>query len=240
MIKKSPPVGSDSYDGYFKYDEVVAKTYEDSRMVERHWLREDFFVKAYVKQHRISALLDIPVGTGRFFEHYTDIPIVVGVDISDDMLQVARTKKTQISPNGHLRIEKGDVFQLQYEDDEFDTALVFRLFHLLPPESLDGAIRELCRVASKHIVVQTYVPMTKWQIRWNTILNRMRAVLFRPDAQVVATQQPWLHIQSYNHHQEVFDLAFRRCGFFPSIAKRLDTYGNLQVRATVYSLENQK
>jgi ubiquinone/menaquinone biosynthesis C-methylase UbiE len=50
---------------------------------------------------RPTAVLDCPVGTGRFFETYDDLntEFVTGVDVSTEMLDLAAKKVA--APHGH-------------------------------------------------------------------------------------------------------------------------------------------
>jgi len=238
-----------SYDGYHKYTGSIAATYESDRQVETHWWKEDEFVREYFSEKAAPRLLDLPVGTGRFFPHYKMVEQVVGVDVSDDMLNEARRKLTSLPPGTTGSVERGDVFALRFSDREFTHALVWRLFHLIPGHLLPDAVAELCRVTAHQIVVQTYpvtappceVPETPYRRRIASGLRRVARSLLssRPrstPAAVVRSSQakPWSHISSYAHVQEVIDALFRTNGFVPHLTRLVDTYDSCDVRVTVY------
>ncbi len=240
-MSKQPHDSLTSYDGYYKYDHGVSETYDSSREVERHWLLEDIFIGKYLQDRHIDSLLDLPIGTGRFFHHYNKIRNVTGVDISKDMLMKAKEKVALLPQEVSVHLEQGDVFSLPFSDAVFDTVIVFRLFHLMPETSLDSAIRELCRVSRKEVVAQTYVPIKKAR---DPFLERLRAVfrkftsLFEcrnPSIQTTSSAKPWCHIHAYYHEQSLIDAKFAMCGFRSLSSTLLDQYEDSEVRATVYS-----
>jgi ubiquinone/menaquinone biosynthesis C-methylase UbiE len=250
-----------SYDGYHKYTGSVAATYDRDRQVEGHWWKEDQFVREYFREKVAPRLLDIPVGTGRFFPHYKLAGTVVGVDVSDDMLSEARQKLTSLPPGTAGSVERGDVFSLRFNDREFTHAVVWRLFHLIPAHLLPDAVAELCRVTAHEIVVQTYpaarAQSTPREIPYRTRLvrglrrvgrslnglvsstSRSRAADGGPptvatEGAVPEAETPWSHIQAYSHPQDLVDSLFLNHGFAPHISRHLDTYDSCDVRVTIY------
>ena len=231
------------YDGYYKYDRAVATSYDADRADEPQWWTEDRFVEEFFRQKKVARLLDVPVGTGRFFRHYAGVASVTAVDISDDMLAEARRRLPSLL-SATKRVEHGDVFSLQFADREFDTVLVWRFFHLIPDDLLQPAVAELCRVTAGELLVQTYAlraatpsALTTWRKAVNK-LNDWRPRLwaaFRTDAaDAPAEASPWGHIRAYYRPQSAVDAAFARCGFAPSLTRALDDYPHCEVRATVY------
>ncbi len=223
-----------------QYDSEVARTYDCSRQRERHWDREDSFIGQYLKRRHVDDLLDVPVGTGRFFHHYTELRSVTGVDISDDMLAKAR-EKAALQPRMSVRFEQGNVLALPYRDRAFDTVIVFRLLHLIPEADLDLAIKELCRVCRKDVVVQTYSPRTGI---WSPVRSRLSALYsalaarcpHRPRSRsATSSAKPWSHIQAYYHEQHAVDSMFSKHGLSSCSSALLDRYRNTDVRATIYS-----
>ena len=225
-----------SYDGYYKYDHGVSETYDCSREIERHWLLEDIFIGKYLQNRHIDSLLDLPVGTGRFFHHYSGIRNATGVDISEEMLLKAKEKLTLLPHEGSVRLEQGDVFDLPFGDGAFDAVIVFRLLHLMPKTALDTAIKELCRVSRKDVVVQTYVPMkgtwNPFQMRFRSVIRKFTSLFQHRNP---SQAKPWCHIHAYYHEQALVDAKFAVYGFLPLESALLDKYENSEVRATIYS-----
>lgn len=229
------------YDGYYKYDREVAQTYDQYRQQERHWAQEDGFVGMYLQSRHIEDLLDLPVGTGRFFHHYTGVRSVTGVDISEEMLLKAKEKLCILPQGVSVHLEQGDVFALPFSEAVFDAVIVFRLFHLMPETSLEPAIKELCRVCRKDVVVQTYVPLKRFrspfQVRLRAVFRKFTSPFECPTPSLDTTSpaKPWSHIQAYFHEQASIDAKFAMCDFLPSESIILDKYENSEVRATIYS-----
>ena len=224
------------YDGYHKYDREVAQTYDQSRQQERHWILEDRFVGKYMRSRPVEDLLDLPVGTGRFFHHYTGVRNVTGIDISEEMLLLAKEKLFLLPPEVSVCLEQGDVFALPFVNAAFDVTIVFRLFHLMPETSLARAIKELCRVTRKDVVVQTYVPedglRNPFQMRFRAAFRKLKSLFQHRNP---SQAQPWCHIQAYYHKQAIVDAEFAVCGFSPSGRELLDKYENCDVNVTIYS-----
>jgi ubiquinone/menaquinone biosynthesis C-methylase UbiE len=222
-----------NYDGYYKYEQQVATTYEESRQIEIHWQREDKFIKQYVQKRKISKILDLPVGTGRFLNHYDGVGEIVGVDISEAMLTEASKKVKTLSFKDKVSLEKGDVLNLHFNDNEFDCVIVFRLFHLMPEESMAKSIEELCRVCSKDVVVQSYVTLSKFRRLLGKINNKFTGKKTVPKNNNNSTT--WSHIQAYQHSQKFITSEFAKHNYFPTLSQLLDIYENSEVRATVFS-----
>jgi ubiquinone/menaquinone biosynthesis C-methylase UbiE len=233
------------YDGFYKYDAVVAKSYERDRVDEVHWRLEDKFIKKYLKNKSIDRLLDLPVGTGRFIKHYNRVQCLVGIDISEDMLREARSKIDLRPPSTLTTLKKGDVANLEYPSDEFEVTIVCRLFHLLPPEVLGSAIAELCRVTKQEIVAQSYGEGDLSHgkggghyLRRLRVLSSSLMAQFREKLSSIESKdpknRPWSHIQSYSHSQSAIDSMFLLGNFRIKQSVMLDSYEGSEVRMTVY------
>ncbi len=66
-------------------------------------------------------VLEIAVGTGRNLPYYAEDVRVTGVDLSPDMLQIARRRADELGRPVELRV--GDAQQLEFPDGSFDTVV---------------------------------------------------------------------------------------------------------------------
>ncbi len=231
-IKKHP------YGGYYKYDEAVAKTYDNDRSTEKHWIEENAFVEQYFKIHKVEKLLDLPVGTGRFFNFYKNINQLTGIDISEAMLTEARKNLQLLDKTTHVTLQKGDVFNLSFLNDSFDCILVFRLLHLIPQNKLEGAIKELCRVGNRDIVVQSYeqISISFFQLIKRKIKYKLKIILkLKTKQQDNKGIKPWSHIEAYFHEYGLINLYFKKYGFKKKKEILLSHYDGANIYVTIYA-----
>lgn len=123
-----------------RYSGSRAQRYEASRSGSAKWRAEQAAVRgALATLPHGAAVLDCPVGTGRFLPLYREMELhVVGVDASEDMLAEARAKG---EPG---RLLHGDVFDLPL-DTEADAAVCVRLLNWLSPTDVTRALASLAR-----------------------------------------------------------------------------------------------
>jgi ubiquinone/menaquinone biosynthesis C-methylase UbiE len=70
---------------------------------------------------------------------------VVGIDLSEPLLRLARSRAQEANLGERVKFEKADVQQIPYEDDSFDVALSLNMVHLVedPIEMLNEIERVL-------------------------------------------------------------------------------------------------
>jgi demethylmenaquinone methyltransferase / 2-methoxy-6-polyprenyl-1,4-benzoquinol methylase len=99
-----------------------------------------------LKPAKPSKLLDVATGTG-------DLALaalrlnpaeIVGIDISEEMLERAKMKIEKAGKSAMVRFEKGDSEQINYPDNTFDAAMV--AFGVRNFENLQKGINEIFRV----------------------------------------------------------------------------------------------
>ena len=96
------------------------------------------------------AALDVGTGTGRAALALAQAGAqVVGVDASNEMLDVARARATQLAVAA--RFEHGDAHALTFADGAFDLAVSFRV--LMHTPDWRRCVSELCRVSRWRVVV---------------------------------------------------------------------------------------
>ncbi len=141
-----------------QYTGSAASGYESKRQAETKWRREQEVVRNILEQIRTSfvhdppALLDVPVGTGRFFTIYKEFGFKpTGVDISGDMLAEAADKAQTVGLEAELL--RGSIERLAFEDNSFDNVLCIRILNWVDIDSLSRIVTELSRVADRNIIV---------------------------------------------------------------------------------------
>ncbi|NCT16748.1 MAG: bifunctional demethylmenaquinone methyltransferase/2-methoxy-6-polyprenyl-1,4-benzoquinol methylase UbiE [Flavobacteriaceae bacterium CG_4_8_14_3_um_filter_34_10] len=117
-------------------------------------------VKA-VTDTKAKSVLDIATGTGDLaisFSKY-DIPLIVGLDISEGMLSVARKKVLNKDFENKIEFIQADSENLPFDDNSFDAITV--AFGVRNFETLDKGLAEIYRVlrpSGIFVVLETSVP----------------------------------------------------------------------------------
>jgi ubiquinone/menaquinone biosynthesis C-methylase UbiE len=86
-------------------------------------------------------VLEVGVGTGKNFPYHPPGTKVVGIDISEQMLQRARQRAEELGQ--YVELRQMDAQQLDFADDSFDAAVATFVFCSVP-DALQG-LRELGR-----------------------------------------------------------------------------------------------
>jgi phosphatidylethanolamine/phosphatidyl-N-methylethanolamine N-methyltransferase len=99
--------------------------------------------EAVIAAERIGGrILEVGVGTGISLPRYGKSTQVVGVDISESMLDKARDRAKRLGPD-RIEIEVGDAEDLRFADSEFDVVVAQYVISAVPnPErALDEFVR---------------------------------------------------------------------------------------------------
>lgn len=100
-------------------------------------------------------ILEIGVGTGISLPFYSRDTRLVGADISEDMLQVARKRVDKLGLTNVESIEVGDAENLRFEDESFDVVMAQYVVSAVP--NPHRALDEFARVTKPggEIVIAT-------------------------------------------------------------------------------------
>lgn len=142
------------------YHGEVARDYLNKRLQQESWHREQEVVGELLgKLPEGLGVLDVPVGTGRFVEMCMARRMsVTGVDISQDMLDMARqTLGNELY--GSCRMIKGSADALPFDAAAFELVICFRFFGLIPMALSERVMRELRRVCGRWMIIR--VPVRK-------------------------------------------------------------------------------
>jgi ubiquinone/menaquinone biosynthesis C-methylase UbiE len=89
-------------------------------------------------------VLELAVGTGLSFPHYPQSARVLGVDLSEEMLNEARSRISGLGLNDRVRVQLGDVQALDVPGNGFDTVVSTYTFCTIPDPA--AAAHEAFRV----------------------------------------------------------------------------------------------
>lgn len=143
------------------YGDEVAN-YEAKRHKQRTWRLEHAAVKKILNGFPNGRrVLDVPVGTGRFFQLYKRRSLdVYGADISAHMVAESQRQADDLGLKANLTT--GSILDLPYSDDTFDIAVCVRMLQWLTPADTDTAIGELARVTRGPIIVTAHHKVIHW------------------------------------------------------------------------------
>ncbi len=130
----------------------IAPTYDQlnhrlSWDIDRRWRRKAI---RQLEPHAPREILDIATGTGDFAILSAEMlrPVrLVGVDISEGMMDIGRQKVKAKGLDGVVSFEREDCTHLSYPDNTFDA--VTAAFGIRNFADLDAGLREMCRVLRK-------------------------------------------------------------------------------------------
>ena len=96
-----------------KYEGKIAEEYDRQRRNNKAYQWQQQIVEAILLKHKPPRILDAPIGTGRFLPVYRQFPcVVLGLDISLDMIHQAKHKKT---PDNVILLF-GDIFDIGWPE----------------------------------------------------------------------------------------------------------------------------
>lgn len=98
---------------------------------------------AVVERLRPSKLLEVGVGTGLSLPLYPDSTAVVGIDLSEPMLERAHLKVATL-PGRKISLHRMDAEEMNFNDDTFDCVVASYVLSVTP--CIDRLVAELQRV----------------------------------------------------------------------------------------------
>ena len=136
----------------------IAEAYDDKRfsrggrVIDRQEKEAVLDALSPVDDKRI---LEVACGTGRFTTVLADRGAdIVGVDISEAMLEQGRRKARAAGIGGAIEFMQADAGRLPFPDDHFDSVFAMRFFHLVPDSA--GFMAELRRVSREQVFFDTF------------------------------------------------------------------------------------
>jgi len=143
--------------------DTISENYDDLNRVisfgiDTSWRKK---VIDFVMQTHPKTALDIATGTGDLAISFAEagVPKVVGLDLSDGMLNVGRKKIIEKKLDKLIEMIQGDAEDLPFDNDSFDAITV--AFGVRNFETLENGLKEILRVLKPggvFVVLETSVP----------------------------------------------------------------------------------
>jgi SAM-dependent methyltransferase len=237
-----------NYNGKYAYFGDIVTNYDNDRKIERIWFKENKIVKRLLKKYAPISILDLPVGTGRFFELYQKldtIKTVIGIDISEDMLLYSKQKAVNMCLDNKFILQKGDAEALNIPPVE--CIICFRLAHLLPDDILTNVLANLAKTTTKYILFQIYdvILDKKWGKKitsnrafkiLNNLYTRFKNIARRNQNHIKET---WLHIENFSHTENSLHALFKKNNLFIRKIYACGIQQNRNVETRIYVLEKK-
>ena len=126
------------------YFRKVAVQWDELRALYVHDDEVEQHLCAMIAEEQVDDLLDVGTGTGRVLEILADkVDHAVGVDLSPDMLLLARSKLER-ARRRNCAVRKGDMHNLPLGEASFDAVTIHQVLHYA--ERPGKAIEEAARV----------------------------------------------------------------------------------------------
>jgi ubiquinone/menaquinone biosynthesis C-methylase UbiE len=155
-------------------NKAVAGRYYNKRFLSitgrfNHYLEKSFLINV-IQKLEIESALDVACGTGRLTKELLslDIPAICGVDIAQEMLDVA--KQYCGAENSNLIFNREDAEELSFQDNSFDMVISFRFLDHLPMNQKKKVLSEMIR-CSRKLVVFTMANKNGWTVFAQKIRN---------------------------------------------------------------------
>ena len=127
-----------------KYYGEAAETYDESRQAKEEFHQDQFIIENALRALVVpgSQVLDIACGTNRISKFVRDLGGVYhGIDISSDMVAVARQKELEAD------IRVADAREIPHSSGKFDLVMTVKFLKWLPEDAvLDQVLHEIARV----------------------------------------------------------------------------------------------
>lgn len=113
-------------------------------------------VEVILKAVSPKSLLDAGCGNGRLFPLYlsVDIPKVVGIDISQVSLEIAR-RAFPASQYPQIEVRCVRLEEMDFDANEFDLCITNRVLQHVPRRNIEQVVRRICH-ASRFVYVNEY------------------------------------------------------------------------------------
>lgn len=206
----------------------IAPTYDalNHRMswnIDKYWRNKA--IKVLAKQAP-KQILDIATGTGDFAilaaERIKPIE-VVGADISEGMMAIAREKVKAKHLNNVVRFERQDCTALSYHNESFDA--VIAAFGIRNFQNLETGLSEMCRVLKPggmlcvlELTTPIHFPIKQlFHVYSHTVLPLYGRLISKDNSAYTYLTKT---IEAFPQGETMVDI-LKRCGFAEATFKRL-------------------
>ncbi|HEV7929823.1 MAG TPA: class I SAM-dependent methyltransferase [Nitrosospira sp.] len=130
---------------------------------------------------RPVSLLEVGVGTGLTLCRYPASSKIVGIDISTDMLEIAR-QRAEMMPERAIDLFAMDAEAMDFPDGAFDCVAIPYVLSVTPnPERLIAEIRRVCRKDGTILILNHFSGSRVWWFLERAVRSLANRIGFRSD-----------------------------------------------------------
>jgi phosphatidylethanolamine/phosphatidyl-N-methylethanolamine N-methyltransferase len=130
---------------------------------------------------RPRSLLEVGVGTGLTLSQYPADSEIIGIDVSTEMLEIARCRADQL-PDRNIRLAVMNAEAMDFPDGYFDCVALPYVLSVTPnPERLVAEIRRVCRKGGTIVIVNHFSGSRFWWLMERSVRSLANRIGFRSD-----------------------------------------------------------
>ena len=128
-----------------------------------------------------ATILEVGVGTGLTLARYPATSTIAGIDISSEMLGIARERASKLdNPNIHLAVMNAE--EMDFPDNSFDCVTMPYVLSVTPhPERLVSEIRRVCRADGTILILNHFSDSRLWWFLEQALRPLANRIGFRSD-----------------------------------------------------------
>lgn len=131
---------------------------------------------------RPASILEVGVGTGLTLQRYPASSSVVGIDISDDMLDIARERVETTLAGRNIHLVAMNAESMDFPDGSFDCVAIPYVLSVTPhPERLVAEIRRVCRNGGTILILNHFSGSRFWWFLERAVRAFANRIGFRSD-----------------------------------------------------------
>jgi phosphatidylethanolamine/phosphatidyl-N-methylethanolamine N-methyltransferase len=136
---------------------------------------------ALVCAEKPESILEIGVGTGLMLDRYPEHTRIVGIDLSEEMLIIAKSRAAKLASRQIVLINM-DAERIDFPDNSFDCVTVPYVLSVTPnPEILVSEVRRVCRKDGTILILNHFSGSHFWWFLERAVRSFADKVGFRSD-----------------------------------------------------------
>lgn len=137
---------------------------------------------AAVSAIRPTSILEVGVGTGLTLSRYPSSSSIIGIDISDHMLEIARERVEKSLAGRNIHLLAMNAESMDFPDSSFDCVAIPYVLSVTPhPERLVAEIRRVCRKGGTILILNHFSGSRIWWFLERAVRALANRIGFRSD-----------------------------------------------------------